>query len=185
MTTTDEIIRGHHRFVREGGKWRLWGAESHPTHPGERGGLVWGPNAVSDSAWVYGSAQVCGSARVSDSARVGGSARVSDSARVGGLAWVSDSARVGGLAWVSETRHVLTVHPTASEDCVATLTRTAEGHHLRVGCWKGTIDEFRTMVLGDNWPSARTAEARAMHRPELLALADLCDARIATWGWDQ
>ena len=83
---------------------------------------------------------------------------------------------------MADTRHILTVSPIASEDSQATLVRTATGHQLTIGCWTGTTTDLRTMTTGDDWPSARTEAIRATHRPELSALADLCDARIATWA---
>ena len=117
----------------------------------------------ADSAWVFGPARVYGSARVFGSAQVCGSARVYGSAQVG------DSA------------HVLHTYVEASGTYRATLFRTADGHRLHVGCWSGTVPEFRSMIEGDEWVEA-DAETRQLRHPELLAFAALCEARLATWN---
>lgn len=114
----------------------------------------------------------------------GGAAWVYDGARVYGGARVSDGARVYDDAQVSKGRHIIVAGPLASADCTATLYRTITGHHLQVGCWDGTLPEFRSLIAGDEWPEARTEEQRALHRPELEAFAALCEARVASWGTD-
>lgn len=61
-----------------------------------------------------------------------------------------------------------------------TLKPTPYGWFLRVGCWgDGTVADLRTLIAGEDWPGASTAEERDRRRPGLLALADLCDAHIA------
>ena len=61
-----------------------------------------------------------------------------------------------------------------------TLCRTKDGHALHVGCWSGTVPEFRAMIESDQWVNA-TPEQIELRRPELLAFASMCEARIATW----
>lgn len=69
----------------------------------------------------------------------------------------------------------------ASDLYHATLYRTDDAPYLIAGCWAGTLDEFRTMVESDTWVEA-TPEQIERHRPELLAFAAMCEARVATWG---
>lgn len=154
--------------------------------------IVSGNALVADNARVNGDARVTGKAIVSRNARVTGNARVSDSAQVtddvmvygdalvSGGAVVSGHASVPSDARVSEPSHVLTATVLASDAFMATLFRTYYGHKLLVGCWRGTVPEFRSMVEGDDWPEAGKA-TRDLRRPELLAFADMCDARIKTW----
>ena len=133
---------------------------------GDRGGLIESEGNLSHAGtcWVSGSAQVCDSARVSGSAHVYGSARVS------------------GDADLSKPEHLLTVVVQASCQYRATLNRTRDGHRLTVGCWDdGGVDEFEQMILSDEWVEADAA-TRALRRPELLAFAAMCRARVASWG---
>ena len=157
---------------------------------GDRGGLIESEGNLSHAGtcWVSGSAQVCdsarvsGSAQVSSSARVSGSAWVSGSAQVSGSAHVYGSARVSGDADLSKPEHLLTVLVQASCQYRATLNRTRDGHRLTVGCWDDDgVDEFEQMILSDEWVEADAA-TRALRRPELLAFAAMCRARVASWG---
>lgn len=133
---------------------------------------VYGRSIVSGDAEVYGGAEVYGYAIVDGSALVSGSAQVS------GDAAVSGNAQVFGDANVFETCHVLSGSGLPSGDW--TLFRTMDGHALKIGCWTGTTASLRELVAGDKWPSAR-GEQIEQRRPMLLALADMCDAVIATW----
>ena len=160
---------------------------------------VSGNAQISDDAWVFDNARVSGKARVFRNARVSGKARVFrnarvfdeacvygvarifDDARVSGKAQVFNTARVCGQAHVRETGEVLCTHVIASDLYDATLHRTTEGHDLHVGCWTGTVSDFRTMIDSNEWVEA-TPEQIELRRPELLAFADMCEARIATWG---
>ena len=167
-------VEGEHNLYQEGEAW------------------VSGEARVCDKAWVSGMALVSGSAWVSDSARVHGSAQVSDSARVSDSAWVFGSAEVAGMALVSDSARVSDsaivqssediMHSMvlASEQYSATLHRTTYGHRLTVGCWHGTVPEFRTMIESDTWVEA-TPDQIKLRRPELLAFTAMCEARIATW----
>ena len=92
-----------------------------------------------------------------------------------GSAWVYGSARV------AQPDHVLTATVMGSGLFEATLFRTDDGHQLTVGCWEGTVPEFRTMIESDTWVEA-DARTRELRRPELLVFAALCEARIASWG---
>ncbi len=136
---------------------------------------VYGGARVSGNAWVSGDAQVYGGARVSGNAWVSGDARVSGDAQVSGNAWVSDNAQVTSLD------HLLTATVMASTLWPATLTPTSGGgHRLRVGCWTGTVAQFRAMAESDQWVEA-DPETIMLRRPELLAFAAMCEARIAMW----
>lgn len=140
----------------------------------------------SGTAWVSGNAEVSGNARVfcnarvSDYAEVFGNARVFGDARVYGTAEVSDNARVSGSARVSDRAEVLHAIVMGSAPFRATLHKTRDGHALRVGCWSGTVPEFRTMIESGQWVEA-TPDQIELRRPELLAFASMCEARIATW----
>ena len=139
-----------------------------------------GPAWVFDSARVFGCARVFDSARVSGSAEVSGSARVSGSAEVSGSARVSGSAEVFDSAIVQSSEDIMHSMVLASEQYGATLHRTTDGHLLKVGCWRGTVPEFRTMIESDEWVEA-TPDQIKLRRPELLAFTAMCEARIATW----
>ena len=143
---------------------------------GDLGGWVEGEhNLAHDSnAWVGDEAWVSGSARVVRSARVSGSARVFDMARVSG------SAQVVRSAIVQSSEDIMHSMVLASDQHSATLHRTTDGHLLTVGCWRGTVPEFRTMIESDTWVEA-TPDQIELRRPELLAFTTMCEARIATW----
>lgn len=147
---------------------------------------------IFDTARVDVFALVSGHAVVHEGAMVAGSARVYDHADVSGVAWVFGSAQVLGSVVINGnmrvTRDALVasdediLHDTveASESFDAFLYRTTDGHELRVGCWHGTVPEFRAMIESDKWVEA-TPEQIELRRPELLAFAAMCEARIATW----
>jgi hypothetical protein len=52
---------------------------------------------------------------------------------------------------------------------------------LRLGCWDGTLYDFREMIAGDNWPSHGDEAYRNRYRGKLLAVADLCQAELDAW----
>lgn len=143
---------------------------------------------VFDDAWVFGEADVLGRAVVRGNARVSGDTRVSDAAsvhsdaEVSGDAWVSGHASVGAGARVSSARDILCAVVIGAEPFEATLHKTMSGHRLHVGCWDGTVPEFRTMIESDKWVEATPEQIRAQ-RPEMLAFAAMCEARIATWEY--
>ena len=144
---------------------------------GDLGGWIEKETSLNQSgdAWVYGDAWVSGNAWVYGDARVYGGARVSGDAQVSGNAWVSDNAQVTSLD------HLLTATVMASTLWPATLTPTSGGgHRLRVGCWTGTVAQFRAMAESDQWVEA-DPETIMLRRPELLAFAAMCEARIAMW----
>ncbi len=59
------------------------------------------------------------------------------------------------------------------------LTPTPDGWELRVGCWVGTIDDLRTLIVQDHgWPEAEGKEIER-RRPGLQAVLNLIDAHIA------
>ena len=59
------------------------------------------------------------------------------------------------------------------------LTPTPDGWELRVGCWVGTIDDLRTLIVQDHgWPEAEGKEIER-RRPGLQAALALIDAHIA------
>lgn len=62
----------------------------------------------------------------------------------------------------------------------AVFMPTPEGWSLRVGCWTGTLQQFRDMINGTDWPEATGAE-QDRRRPGLLALALQCDSHMALW----
>ena len=161
---------------------------------GDLGGWVEGEHNLdhTGTAWVRDEAQVYGMAQVSDSAEVSGSAEVFDRAQVFDRAWVSGSAQVFDRAWVSgrarvsgsaivqSSEDIMHSMVLASDQHSATLHRTTDGHLLTVGCWHGTVPEFRTMIESNTWVEA-TPDQIELRRPELLAFTAMCEARIATW----
>ncbi|RDI30456.1 hypothetical protein DEU38_10537 [Rhodococcus sp. AG1013] len=143
---------------------------------------------ASDNAGVSGNAAVSGNARVHGDARIYGDAEVYGNASVYGNADVSGDARVSGRAevhgraTVAERQDILVVDPIGSQSVAATLTRTADGHNLSVGCWHGgTIDTLPAEVdrRSQTWPG--TAGDHARWRAEYEAFTVLCRARIAGW----
>lgn len=155
---------------------------------------VYGNATVEDMAEVYGGAhiyecaQVAGGAVVSTKATICGNAFVAGDARVRDMARVSGNARVLGHAKISRSAYIhrssdyLYAGLTASDEFDATLTLQNDGTAwLTVGCWRGTLDEFRRMIESDSWIEA-TPAVRELRRPELLAFADMCEARAKTWG---
>lgn len=145
---------------------------------------------VDGCAHVYEFANVRGRAEVGDCAAIRGAACVTDDALVRGNAVVSCNARVFGFADISRSAFIVLssdyLHAvvTASGEFEATLTRQNDGTAwLTVGCWAGTLDGFRAMIESDSWVEA-TPEQRELRRPELLAFADMCEARAKTWQGD-
>ena len=111
-----------------------------------------------------------------------GEAWVSGNAVVFGNARVFGAAQVYGDALVSGSADVLHAVVMGSEPFRATLHRTKDGHALRIGCRSGTVPEFRAMIESDRWVEA-TPEQIELRRPEMLAFATMCEARIATWEY--
>lgn len=187
-----DIVHRDHSFLRR--IRALCDIPGTNVKSGDLGGWVEGEHNLSQdgSAWVYSEARVYGEAVVSESANVTGEARVFGYAQVRGSAQVYGFARVFGKAVVSGDAHVsgnaivqteediLQAYVTTSETFSATLHRTEDGHRLKVGCWAGTVGEFRDMIESDEWIEA-SPEQVELRRPELLAFVAMCEARIATW----
>lgn len=55
---------------------------------------------------------------------------------------------------------------------------TPGGWCLTIGCWRGTTDELREMIAGNDWPEAQ-GEQITERRPMLEAAAAMCDAYAA------
>lgn len=150
------------------------------------GASVYGSARVRNNARVYGAAKVGGQAQVSGESQVYGEARVAGeatilgTARVHGRAFLDGNMFLGDDADVSDTREVLYATVVGSTVHNATLHRTNRGHKLYVGCWEGTVPGFRAIVESDEWVQA-TPEQIERHRPEMLAFASMCEARIASW----
>ena len=150
---------------------------------------VYGNARVSGEARVYGKALVSGKARVSGNALVSGEARVYGNARVSGKARVYDKAqvygeaRVYGEAWVYGKAYLHFGNGVTPSIASGDLWMNSDGTEtVRLGCWAGTIGELRALADSDSWPSGGDADYRDRWRPSLLALADLCEAHLATWS---
>lgn len=123
--------------------------------------------AQDGNAWVYGNARVYGDARVSGNAWVSGNARASGNARVSG------NARASGDARVSCDAHYLAIGPIGSRDDTVTFTRGKNGGiYGAVGCFLGTLDEFRKKVEETHGDNA--------HAEAYLLAAKLAEVRIDT-----
>ena len=128
---------------------------------------------VYENALVFGNAQVYDNSLIYDSALVYGSARVSGNARVYGDAWVSGNARVSGDARVYDNAHYLAIGPIGSRDDTVTFTREQNGGiYVAVGCFLGTLDEFRKKVEETHGDNA--------HAEAYLLAAKLAEVRIDT-----
>lgn len=150
--------------------------------------VVDGMAQVDGRAHVYECANVSGRAVVGDYAAIRGAACVTDDALVRDSAIVTGTAGVLGRAEISRQAYIgrisdyLHAEVSASDEFDATLTRQNDGTAwLTVGCWAGTLHEFRRMIESDRWVDA-TPEQRELRRPELLAFAAMCEARAKTWG---
>ena len=129
--------------------------------------LVSGNARVYGNAWVYGYARVSGDALVYGNALVSGDARVSDNARVSGNAWVSGKARV------SDNKHYMAISPIGSSDDSITFTRDKKGGiFATVGCFYGSLTEFREKVM--------KRHGNTVHAQEYLLAAQLAELRIDT-----
>ena len=130
---------------------------------GETGGWV----EKEENLDQAGEAWVSGDARVFGDARVYGDAWVSGDARVYGDAGVFGDARVYG-----EACH-LEIGPIGSRDDTITFTRDKKGGiHAAIGCFFGTLAEFREKVgktHGEN-----------VHAQAYLLAAQLAELRIDT-----
>lgn len=129
--------------------------------------LVYGNALVSGDAQVHGDAWVYGDAQVYDHARLYGNALVSGDAQVSGNAFVSGDAKVSGNA------DYMTISPIGSRDDCITFMRTKTLEiYVSVGCFFGSIAEFRAKVQkthGDN-----------KHAKAYLLAADLAEIRMST-----
>lgn len=152
---------------------------------------VFGDARVSGAAWMFEDARVFGNAWVRGDARVSGDAQVFDRALVFDHAWVrggarvSGGARVGGQADLISSQDILTLDPIGSENSTVTLYRSRTGHHLRVGCWTGSVDTLAAEVdrRARVWSIDTTSGAdRIRWRAEYAALGALCRARISGWA---
>ena len=55
---------------------------------------------------------------------------------------------------------------------------TCGGWYLTVGCWEGTLEDFKKLIASDGgWPEARGSEV-TRRRPSLQAVAALCEAHM-------
>lgn len=108
---------------------------------------VSGKAQVSGEAQVSGDTQVSGNARVSDYTLVSGNARVSGNAKLSGCANVRGNANVCDDADIYTSRHVFCAGPIGSRDDYITFFQTKDLNvGVRVGCFSGTITEFREKV---------------------------------------
>ena len=141
---------------------------------------IYGRAQMYGNALAYGKARAFGESQIYGESQMYGNAQAYDDARLYGNAQAYDNVLVGGQARVREAGDILYARIIAFGIFSATLYRTAKGHDLHVGCWEGTIPEFRTMIESDEWVEA-TPEQIELRRPELLAFADMCEARVGTW----
>ena len=139
---------------------------------------------VCGYAIVHGTVDVCEGALVAGHVVLGGMVRVCPDARVHGFAMFGGAEIICSYADVSHPDHVLSAQVVASSSFKANLCRTIDGHRLQVGCWDGTVEEFRMMIESDEWVEADDAAIKR-RRPEMLAFASMCEARIATWGGEE
>ena len=115
---------------------------------GDVGGYVEAEKNLSHegNAWVSGNARVYGNARVSGDAELYGNAMVYGNAWVSGNAELSGNARVYGNARVQKHDDIQTYSGFGSENGTLTVYRTRDGIELTRGCFRGSLDQFRTAV---------------------------------------
>lgn len=80
---------------------------------------------------------------------------------------------LSAYGWVGGILEVTGIH-----EYQAQFIPTPSGWVLKVGCWQGTVGEFREMIAGEDWP-ATPPERQAAKRPALEALAAMCEAHVA------
>lgn len=137
------------------------------------GAWVYGSARVYGNAEVYGSAQVYGSARVYGSAQVYGNAEVYGSTRVYGNALVDGNPHIGGGACVCDNTHRIEIGPIGPQYDTVTFMRDRKGEiFVKVGCFFGTLDEFRKKVEETHGDNA--------HAEAYLLAAKLAEVRIDT-----
>ena len=137
---------------------------------------VYGRAEVYDNAKVYGDAEVYDLAQISDRAlvygraTVYGNALVYDDAEVYGDAEVKGNARVKGQSKITTTSDYLVIGPIGSRDDFITFTNSDDGILATVGCFHGTINEFKKKV---NQIHGENANAKAY-----LLACELAELRI-------
>ena len=115
--------------------------------------------------WVFGHSRVFGNSQVSGNSRVSGHSQVFGNSQVFGD---SHSFAIAGP-----------ITPNAQDAHMFRLE--GGGHHLSVGCWKGTAEELSELADSEDWPSGGDADYRAKWAPSLRALAAYVQAVVATW----
>ena len=121
--------------------------------------LVCGNAKVFDNARVLNNAKVCGdakiygNARVLNNAMVSGDAKVCGDAKIYGDAEVCGNAKVSGNAEVYDGANVNSNDDYALVQCFGSENRSTTFYldkdrniHVVCGCFKGTLDEFKSKV---------------------------------------
>lgn len=155
---------------------------------------------VSGLAYAHGQAFIFGNARLQGTSRVGGHCKIHGDAVLAGSAdlrggvHVKNNAYVGGKvrlegtqlisshAVITDNRHILTIDPVGSEDVTLTLTRTTDGHRLRVGCWSGTVDQLAGEVARRALINWEFVQDPAVLKAEYFLAEQMVRDRIASWG---
>lgn len=137
---------------------------------------------VLGNAGVVGNAVVFGNAEVFENAGVCGNAQVYENAKVFGNALVQGTAVIFENALVEERNHVLEVKNVGSELVSVTLFRTTEGHHLKVGCWEGTLETLMDEVSRrrKRWSAPKSDQKAWVAQYE--AIVALGKATLRLWG---
>ena len=133
--------------------------------------VVYGNAEVYDEALVYGNARVYGDAEVYGNAKVKGNARVYDNAEVYGEAMVYGNAKVLGNSKIEKNSDYLVIGPIGSRDDFITFTNSYDGILATVGCFHGTLAEFKEKV--------KQTHADNKHAKAYLLECDLAEWRIA------
>ena len=96
------------------------------------------------------------------------------------LSWANlRGANLSGanLSGAAQTDRVLHLQGLPSGETI--FMPTPDGWHLYVGCWKGDLENFKTLIASDEgWPEASGKEV-ARRRPSLEAVVALCEAHMA------
>lgn len=181
----DNAYAGHEAFLT--GQARLWNNTYALNETEMRGRACAYDNAVlMGRTRMINHSQVHGRARITN-ANLSFGASISENAHVNGGATVAGDVAIGNHAYISagayitRTDHVLHATVMGSDMFGATMYRTRDnGAKLFVGCWDGTLEEFRTMIESDTWVEASPRKIE-LRRPEMLAFIGMCEARVATW----
>lgn len=191
------IVQNEENLSQEGDCWIEKDARVLNSAKVSENALIRGYSKIRDLAQVSGSArvkdalvfntaEVSGFTLIEGSVVMGGfsSLVIGGSSVVSGNAVILGHARIQDDGLITDKRHILSGTGIPSGDYTFYKANNPDGHLIRIGCWKGTIDDLQKIALSNNiskWPEAHTMQQIYERVPILLGLADMCEGLIKTW----